>query len=65
MGEEAVDVARQALMQALVIAVPILGAGLLVGLTISLFLKFIEKTGMLPYVIYRLLLGTFLLYLFF
>jgi len=33
-------------------------------LTISLFLKFIEKTGMLPYVIYRLLLGTFLLYLF-
>jgi undecaprenyl-diphosphatase len=33
-------------------------------LTISLFLKFIEKTGMLPYVIYRLLLGSFLLYLF-
>ncbi len=37
MGEEAVDIARQALMQALVIAVPILGAGLIVGLTISVF----------------------------
>lgn len=33
-------------------------------LTISLFLRFIEKTGMLPYVVYRLLLGTILLYLF-
>jgi len=33
-------------------------------LTISLFLSFIEKTGMLPYVIYRLLLGTILFYLF-
>ena len=33
-------------------------------LTISLFLKFVEKTGMLPYVIYRLLLGSVLLYLF-
>jgi undecaprenyl-diphosphatase len=33
-------------------------------LTISIFLRFIEKTGMLPYVIYRLLLGTILLYLF-
>ncbi len=37
MAEEAVDIARQALMQSLVIAVPILGAGLIVGLTISLF----------------------------
>ena len=37
MAEEAVDIARQALMQALVIAVPILGAGLIVGLIISLF----------------------------
>ena len=34
---EAVDVARNALMQALVIAVPILGAGLLIGLIVSLF----------------------------
>ncbi len=33
-------------------------------LTISLFLKFIEKTGMLPYVIYRLFLGSVLLYFF-
>ncbi len=32
--------------------------------TISLFLKFIEKTGMLPYVIYRLLLGSVLFYFF-
>ena len=34
---EAVDVARDALMQALIIAVPILGAGLLIGLLVSLF----------------------------
>ena len=32
-----VDIARTALLQALVIAVPILGAGLIVGLIISLF----------------------------
>jgi len=37
MGEEAVDIARTALLQALLIAVPILGAGLIVGLLISLF----------------------------
>jgi flagellar biosynthetic protein FliQ len=37
MGEEAVDIARIALIQALIIAVPILGAGLIVGLLISLF----------------------------
>ncbi len=37
MGEEAVDIARIALLQALIIAVPILGAGLIVGLLISLF----------------------------
>jgi flagellar biosynthetic protein FliQ len=37
MGEEAVDIARVALLQALLIAVPILGAGLVVGLLISLF----------------------------
>ncbi|MHC4427868.1 MAG: flagellar biosynthesis protein FliQ [Planctomycetota bacterium] len=35
--QDAVDVAKTALMQALLIAVPILGAGLLVGLVISLF----------------------------
>ncbi len=33
-------------------------------LTISLFLKFVERTGMLPYVIYRLLLGGVLIYIF-
>ena len=37
MGEEAVEVVRMALFQALVIALPILGAGLVVGLFISLF----------------------------
>ena len=37
MANEAVDIARMALMQALIIAVPILGAGLIVGLIISLF----------------------------
>ncbi|MHC4126879.1 MAG: flagellar biosynthetic protein FliQ [Planctomycetota bacterium] len=37
MGAEAVDIARTALLQALLIAVPILGAGLIVGLLISLF----------------------------
>lgn len=33
-------------------------------LTISLFLRFVEKTGMLPYVMYRLCLGGILLYYF-
>lgn len=37
MGEEAVEVVRMALFQALLIALPILGAGLIVGLFISLF----------------------------
>ena len=37
MAEEAVDIARIALLQALIIAVPILGAGLVGGLFISLF----------------------------
>ncbi len=37
MAFEAVDVARQALWESLIIAVPILGAGLLIGLMISLF----------------------------
>lgn len=34
---DAVDVVRVALMEALIISIPILGAGLLVGLVISLF----------------------------
>ncbi len=37
MLQDPVDVARLALIQALIIAVPILGAGLVVGLLISLF----------------------------
>ena len=37
MAESAIDIARSALLQALIIALPILGAGLLVGLTVSLF----------------------------
>jgi flagellar biosynthetic protein FliQ len=37
MAQGAIDVARTALIEALIIAVPILGAGLLVGLVISLF----------------------------
>jgi flagellar biosynthetic protein FliQ len=37
MGEDAVEIVRIALYQALLIALPILGAGLLVGLVISLF----------------------------
>jgi flagellar biosynthetic protein FliQ len=37
MGEESVEVVRMALFQALLIALPILGAGLIVGLFISLF----------------------------
>jgi len=45
-------------------AIVLIFSWLAAWLTISLFLRFIEKTGMLPYVIYRLLLGTILLYLF-
>ena len=37
MSNDAVDIVRQALMEALIIAAPILGAGLTVGLLISLF----------------------------
>ena len=37
MMTDPVDVVRGALMQALIIAVPILGAGLVVGLFVSLF----------------------------
>jgi flagellar biosynthetic protein FliQ len=65
MGEEAVDVARQALMQALVIAVPILGAGLLVGLTISLFqavTQIQEQTlTFVPKIVVMILVAVFLL----
>ena len=37
MCEDAIDVVRAALFEALLIALPILGAGLLVGLLVSLF----------------------------
>jgi flagellar biosynthetic protein FliQ len=37
MAEEAVDIVRVALMESLIIALPILGAGLVIGLIISLF----------------------------
>lgn len=37
MGTDAIDLVRTALLQALILAVPILGAGLIVGLIISLF----------------------------
>ena len=36
----------------------------LASITIKFFLKFVEKTGMLPYVIYRFLLGGLLFYFF-
>lgn len=36
-GQDALDIVRQALLEALILAAPILGAGLLVGLAISLF----------------------------
>ncbi len=39
-------------------------SSLVAWVTITLFLKFIETTGMLPYVIYRFLLGAVLLYFF-
>ncbi len=65
MAEEAVDVARQALMQALVIAVPILGAGLIVGLTISLFqavTQIQEQTlTFVPKIVVMILVAVFLL----
>jgi undecaprenyl-diphosphatase len=34
------------------------------ALTIHFFIRFLDWTGMLPYVIYRLVLGVLLLYLF-
>ncbi len=36
-GYDALDVVRQALLESLILAAPILGAGLIVGLAISLF----------------------------
>ncbi len=65
MAQEAVDIARQALMQALIIAVPILGAGLIVGLTISLFqavTQIQEQTlTFVPKIVVMILVAVFLL----
>ncbi len=65
MAEEAVDIARQALVQALIIAVPILGAGLVVGLTISLFqavTQIQEQTlTFVPKIVVMILVAVFLL----
>jgi len=36
-GTDALDIVRQALLESLILAAPILGAGLVVGLAISLF----------------------------
>lgn len=36
-GHDALDIVRQALLEALILAAPILGAGLVVGLAVSLF----------------------------
>jgi len=45
-------------------AIVLIVSWLVACLTIDLFLRFVEKTGMLPYVIYRLILGNVLLYYF-
>jgi undecaprenyl-diphosphatase len=39
-------------------------AGVSAYLSIHFFMRLIEKVGMLPFVVYRLLLGVFLLLLF-
>ena len=65
MAEEAVDLARTALIQALLIAVPILGAGLIVGLLVSLFqavTQIQEQTlTFVPKIITMILVAIFLL----
>ncbi len=65
MAYDAVDVARSALLQALIIAVPILGAGLVVGLFVSLFqavTQIQEQTlSFVPKIIAMILVAVFLL----
>ncbi len=65
MAFEAVDVARDALWQSLIIAVPILGAGLLIGLMVSLFqavTQIQEQTlTFVPKIIVMILVAIFLL----
>ena len=62
---DAVDIVRTALLQALKLALPILGAGLLVGLLISLFqavTQIQEQTlTFVPKIVVMLLVSVFLL----
>ena len=62
---DAVDIVRTALLQALKLALPILGAGLLVGLLISLFqavTQIQEQTlTFVPKIVVMLLVAVFLL----
>ncbi len=65
MLQDPVDVARIALMQALLIAVPILGSGLIVGLVVSLFqavTQIQEQTlTFVPKIVTMILVAIFLL----
>ena len=65
MGEDAVDVVRGALFEALLIAAPILGAGLVVGLCVSLFqavTQIQEQTlTFVPKIVTMILVAIFLL----
>ncbi len=62
---DAVDIARGALIEALIIAVPILGAGLVIGLMVSLFqavTQIQEQTlTFVPKIIVMILVAVFLL----
>ncbi len=62
---DAVDIARGALIQALIIAVPILGAGLAIGLLVSLFqavTQIQEQTlTFVPKIIVMILVAVFLM----
>ena len=65
MGADAVDVVRTALFEALLIAAPILGAGLVVGLCVSLFqavTQIQEQTlTFVPKIVTMILVAIFLL----
>ena len=65
MTVDAVDIARNALIQALIIAVPILGAGLTIGLMVSLFqavTQIQEQTlTFVPKIIVMILVAVFLM----
>lgn len=65
MSLDPVDIARGALIQALIIAVPILGSGLVIGLLVSLFqavTQIQEQTlTFVPKIIVMILVAVFLL----